>query len=150
MFPSQLMAAATAWGVLVPVALGLPQTQAPPVITPTVDSLNMSGPGCPLGAGGIVKGVKNSTPVFLFTEWEISRADADANASSVSKWCTQQMALSSIPSGQQIRLSNVNISGWATLDPESKLELSFETRLGDLSAVRFQQLMLPCYCFHCD
>ncbi|KAK3323177.1 hypothetical protein B0T19DRAFT_442675 [Cercophora scortea] len=124
----------SSWSLLLPLVASSPQTE-PPTIAPTVQSLNMFGPGCPIGAGGIVQQIRNDTPVFLFTEWGLALPDVDDNTKdTVSKWCTEEISLANGPVGMQVRIATVTVSGWATLDLDTKLGLEVETQLGDAIA----------------
>jgi hypothetical protein len=108
----------------------------PPSVAPTVDSLTMVGPGCPLGAGGLVQEVRNGTPVFLFTEWNLDLKEADpaAEVPVVDKFCQETIKLGNGPVGMQVRISQVTIGGWASLATGSKLSIAVDTRLGNTTA----------------
>ena len=103
-------------------------------VNPTVDSLVMSGPGCPLGSGGIVQQMRNNTPVFLFPEWSLRLPDADTNATSVSKFCNEQISLGNGPVGLQVRIATVSVSGYAALESGAKIGVDVETKLGNTTA----------------
>ena len=102
------------------------------------DSITMVGTGCPVGAGGVVQEVREGTPVFTFTEWNLALADASAPTegavASVEKFCQEIWKLSSGPTGMQYRIGTVTIEGWADLKTGSKIDIAVETRLGDAPA----------------
>jgi hypothetical protein len=99
---------------------------------PTVDSMTMIGPGCPIGSGGMATEIRNSTPVFMFTEWYLNLADADLTAEypSVSKFCQETINLAHATPGYQVRIAAVTIGGWADLDDSTEIEIEVDTRLG--------------------
>lgn len=112
-----------------------PQDQGPgPVISPTVDSMTMLGSGCPLGSGGIVREMRNNTPVFLFDEWNLNLADAEAGTTTVSKFCTEEISLGHGPQGYQVRIAAITVAGWADTDINTRLAVSVETKLGGVEA----------------
>ncbi|KAK3312313.1 hypothetical protein B0H66DRAFT_644554 [Apodospora peruviana] len=122
--------------MLVPLSSALPQSQAggtPPTVSPTVQSLTMSGPGCPIGAGGLVQQMRNNTPVFLFTEWGLALPNT-ADDGQDAKWCTEQIQLANGPARMQLRIATVSVGGWADLEPETKLQFEVSTMLGDIVA----------------
>ena len=92
----------------------------------------MSGPGCPIGAGGLLQQIRNGTPVFVFTEWTLALPNtADANNKNQhSKWCTEQIQLANGPVGMQLRIATVGVGGWANLDTDTKLKVDVSTVLG--------------------
>ncbi len=133
-------------------ALAAPQPQSstppPPPIQPTVDNMTMYGSGCPIGSGGMVREMRNNTPVFLFPDWSLSLAsDAGANGSgggSVSKFCTEEISLGNAPPGFQVRLSTVSVSGYADLDKGSVIGIGVETKLGAVDGgVRIKSIAFP-------
>jgi len=113
-------------------SLPQPQGGGPPATPPTVQSLTMSGPGCPIGAGGLLQQIRNGTPVFVFTEWTLALPNtADANNKNQhSKWCTEQIQLANGPVGMQLRIATVGVGGWANLDTDTKLKVDVSTVLG--------------------
>lgn len=128
------------YGALLSLALSsclqaAPQDQGPgPVISPTVDSMTMLGSGCPLGSGGIVREIRNNTPVFLFDEWDLNLADAEAGTTTVSKFCTEEISLGNGPQGYQVRIAAITVAGWADTDLNTRLAVSVETKLGGVEA----------------
>ena len=125
--------------------------RADPPTQPTVDSLVMSGPGCPLGAGGLVREMREGTPVFLFTEWNLSLApgspagDAPASSvapppatensiTSVSKWCSEEISLGNGAPGWQVRIGTVSVGGYAELPKDAVVGVGVTTKLGDVEA----------------
>lgn len=110
-------------------------TPGPGGATMTVDSQTMVGPGCPIGAGGLIQEMREGLPVFLFTEWNLDLGEADpmAPTASTSKFCQQETKLSNGPVGMQFRIDKFTIGGWADLKAGSKIGIDVETRLGDLA-----------------
>lgn len=139
-----------AFAALLATAFGLMVPRADPPSQPTVDSLTMSGPGCPLGAGGLVREIRNGTPVFLFTEWNLSLAsgaqggDAPATSTpatpvensitSVSKWCSEEINLGNGAPGWQVRIKTVSVGGYAELPKDAVIGVTVTTRLGGVDA----------------
>lgn len=113
-------------------SLPQPQGGGPPAVSPTVQNLTMSGSGCPIGAGGLVQQIRNGTPVFLFTEWNLALPNtADAsNKNQHAKWCTEQIQLANGPVGMQLRIATVSVGGWANLETDTKLKVDVSTSLG--------------------
>ncbi|KAB5550804.1 hypothetical protein GE09DRAFT_1222629 [Coniochaeta sp. 2T2.1] len=113
----------------------LPQDQGSgPVISPTVESMTMIGSGCPLGTGGIVREIRNNTPVFLFSEWGLDLAEAEPGATVVSKFCSEVIELGNGPPGYQVRIATVSVGGWAELDGSTRLVVDVETKLAGVHA----------------
>ncbi|KAB5576126.1 hypothetical protein GE09DRAFT_1215844 [Coniochaeta sp. 2T2.1] len=108
----------------------LPQDQGSgPVISPTVDSMTMTGSGCPLATGGIVREIRNNTPVFLSSEWGLDLAEAEPGATVVSKFCSEVIELGNGPLGYQVRIATISVGGWAELDSSTRLVIDVETKL---------------------
>ncbi|PKS11781.1 hypothetical protein jhhlp_001074 [Lomentospora prolificans] len=123
--------------------LPLISAQAEIPVFPTLNSLSMFGTGCPTGGGqGIGAGAVNGTPVFKFPEWNLDLADLDAEpsegeeedtepATSVEKFCIEEMQLGGGPPGYQIRVPKVTVGGIADLEEGSALSVSIETAAGE-------------------
>lgn len=90
----------------------------------------MSGPGCPVGAGGLIQQIRNGTPVFLFTEWNLALPGKGDPVTQDSKWCTEQIQLANGPVGMQLRIATITVGGWATLGADTKLKVDVSTVLG--------------------
>lgn len=116
-----------------------------PPVAPTVDSMSMTGPGCPIGSAGIVQEMRNGTPVFLFAEWGLSLADPDGTSSpvgatpgnsmtSVSKFCNEEISLGNGSPGWQVRISAMQVGGWADLAGGATLGVMVDTKLGGVAA----------------
>jgi hypothetical protein len=103
---------------------------------PSVNSLTMIGPGCPIGSGGQATEVQGGTPVFLFTEWGLNLADADKSSDmpSVDKFCQENISLGNGPPGYQVRIAAVTLRGWATLETGSLISIAVNTKLGGTQA----------------
>ena len=113
-------------------AIATPQPQtstATPQIKPTVDNMTMYGTGCPIGSGGMVREMRNNTPVFLFPDWALSLSAPDADGS-VSKFCTEEITLGNVPAGQQVRLARLQVGGWADLEQGSVIGVDVELKFG--------------------
>ncbi|KAK4205087.1 hypothetical protein QBC40DRAFT_65801 [Triangularia verruculosa] len=115
-------------------ASALPQGQPP--ASPNIQNLTMWGTGCPIGAAGLISGVRNGTPIFSFSEWRLSLPNVDdpENEATVSKFCTEEMTLNNGPVGLQVRIETVTVTGWAELDEGTKLVIEIETKLGYIVA----------------
>jgi len=112
-----------------------PQADAPAQTRPTIDNMTSYGPGCPVGSPAIIKEFRGSAPVVSFPDWGLSLAEAevaeDGSGKSMSKFCTQQITLSHIPSKMAIRLESVTVAGHAELEVGSTITIGVETRFGD-------------------
>ncbi|KAM7212334.1 protein of unknown function (DUF4360) domain containing protein [Rhypophila decipiens] len=114
----------------------LPQGSGPPPgVSPTMQSMSMSGPGCPAGASGTAQHLVDGRPVFLFPEWNLALPEkagpVTTAANEDSKWCTESIQLVNGPVGMQLRIASITVGGWASLDEGSKLRLDVETSLGE-------------------
>ncbi|CAP70169.1 uncharacterized protein PODANS_3_2688 [Podospora anserina S mat+] len=115
-------------------AFALPQSQ--PSASPNIQNLAMWGTGCPLGAAGLMSGVRNGTPIFSFSEWGLVLPNVDdpESETTASKFCTEEITLNNGPVGFQLRIETVTVGGWAELEEGTKLVVEAETKLGDVVA----------------
>lgn len=116
-------------------AFALPQSQ--PSASPNIQNLAMWGTGCPLGAAGLMSGVRNGTPIFSFSEWGLVLPNVDdpESETTASKFCTEEITLNNGPVGFQLRIETVTVGGWAELEEGTKLVVEAETKLGDVVEV---------------
>jgi len=91
------------------------------------------GPGCPVGSPAIIREFRDNVPVVSYPDWGLSltEAEADGAGKSVSKFCSQEITLSHIPSGTLVRLASVTVAGYAELEVGSSITIGVETRFGD-------------------
>ncbi|KAK3361311.1 hypothetical protein B0T24DRAFT_539442 [Lasiosphaeria ovina] len=119
-------------------ATSLPQPQTTPPPAPSVRNMTMFGPGCPIGAGGLVQQMRDGTPVFVFAEWALALPAVDdatgKQVAEVSKFCTEEITLADGPVGMQLRIATVSVSGWAVLEAGSSVHVRVETALGGVAA----------------
>ncbi|KAM7193639.1 protein of unknown function (DUF4360) domain containing protein [Naviculisporaceae sp. PSN 640] len=99
--------------------------QGPPAgVSPTVQSMTMSGPGCPVGAAGTSQHLVDGRPVFLFPEWNLALPET------ANKWCTEEIQLVNGPVGMQLRIATITVGGWASLDEGTSVKIDVSTILG--------------------
>jgi len=113
-----------------------PLADAPPLISPTIDAINMTGPGCPIGNAGVLRDMHNNTPIFAFSAWGMDlndKASLDENLEA-SKFCAEEIHLGQGPKGYQVRVANVTVRGYAQLAETSMLGLKVETHLDGMTA----------------
>lgn len=129
--------------------------QGPPGVTPSpiVQSLTLSGSGCPTGQAGTVQraGTDGRPPVFLFPEWNLSLPLPLSESGPVVgggnpfedwKGCVEEIKLVRGPVGAQLRIGTVTVGGWASLGTGVTLRVDVATFLGGINAgVSFDYLL---------
>lgn len=129
--------AAFAAGVL---AKPEPQTSSTPLkISPTLDNITEAGSGCPIGSGGMIHEIRNSTPVFLYRDWGLNLNDStphDSNTynGTVSKFCKEYISLGNAPPGYQLHIAQVTVGGWAQLEEGTFVGMRINTRFDGVEA----------------
>lgn len=122
-------------------------------INPSILDISETGSGCPIGNGGMIHQLQNSTPVFVYMGWDLklngsaipvipprnngttwsntSNPDAQDNRivrGSVAKFCKESVSLGNVPPGYQVHIGQVSVSGFAQLDPETSIGIRVNTR----------------------
>ncbi len=116
-----------------------PRRPPTPVLSIAIDKTysrqhTMYGSGCPIGSGGMVREMRNNTPVFLFPDWGLSLANgAEANGS-VSKFCTEEISWAMRHRAIKSASPPSPLEGMPIWSRESLIGVGVEMRFGNESA----------------